>query len=45
MWLKLGIRDEVIDYVMSPEVAERVAKTVKDLADAHFHTEGLPEHW
>jgi hypothetical protein len=42
--LKLGTRDEVIAYLMSPEVADEVATSVKSLADAHFHTEGLPEH-
>lgn len=45
MWLKLAPRAEVIEFLGRKEMAAEVAKAVKDMADADFHTEGLPEHW
>jgi hypothetical protein len=44
-WLKAGSREQVIEVLESAEMVGKVTATAKEIADADFHTEGLPERW
>ena len=44
-WLEVGPRERVLELLAAPDIVERIAAVAKKLADADFHTEGLPERW
>jgi hypothetical protein len=44
-WLKTGSRDQVMELLGKPAVVEAISVAAREMADAEFHTDGLPERW